>query len=187
MTKCKPLAALSWLWSIERYDSGEKVPLSSSVATKKNLVISSHTLSPGTYVASLSGAYLFLGYNSNSKFSVTSRIYSTLNGLNNTVSKTITVLHRDLIATISGGSLRTSSVNLPLVIDATSSYDPDNSSSNLTFIWTCSFGGGNACVDKFNKQLVLSSNSLLQFAANTLNPNACIPYPVHNFIIFELQ
>lgn len=59
MSECKPSAALSWLWSIVRSDSGEKVPLSSGVATKKNLVIPSHTLRPGvTYIASLSGVYL---------------------------------------------------------------------------------------------------------------------------------
>lgn len=91
------------------------------------------------------------------------------------MSKTITVLKRDLIASIRGGSQRTSSVTLPLILDATSSYDPDGSGlSNLTFTWICSFGGGNTCIDKHLKPLVLSSSAVLELAANTLNSNPCI-------------
>jgi len=54
-----------------------------------------------------------------------------------TVEAFVEVESSDLIAIISGGSSRSISSFLPLVLDASHSYDPDDPQTNLNYQWTC--------------------------------------------------
>ena len=49
------------------------------------------------------------------------------------------VVSQPVLAAIAGGD-RTLSMSTPLLLDASSSYDPDNSDEPFTYTWTCTSG-----------------------------------------------
>lgn len=97
-------------------------------------------------------------------------------GLNNTASVAISVKRSDLIASISGGNIRSNSVTLPLVVNATASNDPDfGSNSQLNFAWTCTTSSGSICTGSGGTPLSLASTPALVFPQYTLQASiTCI-------------
>eukprot|EP00026_Physarum_polycephalum_P000154 Phypoly_transcript_00154.p1 GENE.Phypoly_transcript_00154~~Phypoly_transcript_00154.p1 ORF type:complete len:2133 (+),score=340.58 Phypoly_transcript_00154:537-6401(+) len=149
---CQPAGALVWGWTVVRYDTQEIVPLAANVVNKKSLVIPGGTLSPGAnYTVTVMGSYPSLPGN-----------------LSNSASMTIIVQRSDLVSAIAGGNIRSSSISQPLVVNATNSFDPDN--SNLTYTWSCTANGG-PCEDNSGGSLVLPHAAALVFPANTLSSN----------------
>ena len=60
-------------------------------------------------------------------------------------STTIRIQSSALVARISGGSARLIGVSEQLLLDGSSSYDPDSSDTTLTFTWSCTSAGA-SCV-----------------------------------------
>jgi uncharacterized protein YfaP (DUF2135 family) len=89
----------------------------------------------------------------------------------------ITVLERPLIARIRGGNRLLSSALLDLMLDASSSQDPDAEveSQNLGFAWSCSIGDG-PCFDYFGSEIELSGSSNILVPSGTLKATFDVPY-----------
>ena len=72
---------------------------------------------------------------------------------------------------IKGGSYWTQPVNTDLILDASKSYDPDNTNSVLNYMWTCVTDTGSVCTDSSQQVITFSSQAVQTVRANTLQQN----------------
>lgn len=96
----------------------------------------------------------------------------------------VTVLRRDLVASIAGGSgLETSSLK-SLTLDGSASHDPDSDSAQLFYEWSCLEGGtsetdnsgANACLlrDESGVEIALPSTPILSLPAGVLSSGSFV-------------
>lgn len=81
------------------------------------------------------------------------------------------MVRSDLVAQLAQAGNITQAADKPLILDASSSYDPDNTSSSLQFTWSCANPdtGSPQCLDSTEGVLTwTSSNGNMQIAAGTL-------------------
>jgi hypothetical protein len=133
---CAPLNE-KWLftWSLSSIVAQLGVtgtPLIPSLSTYKvvrNLVIASNTLTAGfdyTWMVNATSA--------------------TDSSLMTSSTLKVSIIRSSILAMIANGN-RMITPSLPLSLDASPSYDPDDSSTSLSYLWSCTIGsiGGNAC------------------------------------------
>jgi len=97
----------------------------------------------------------------------------------NTAIITLTVLQSDLVAIISGGTMRTISEAAPFILDGTDSYDPDG--GDITYWWNCTDALGDAC-----DRNVSGSSSKLTVGAGALpDSSSREPYTVTLYVQSE--
>ncbi|KAJ3177259.1 hypothetical protein HDU87_004510 [Geranomyces variabilis] len=134
---CSPSATLTYLWT-----SDQPFP-AGSVFTLPTLFINKGVFS-GTYV--------------------TVTVTGTDSGTTTTANQTVTVqpLPHVVVAAIAGDSPRASGVNIPLLLDGSSSVDTNYPSATLTYVWTCAASAGGTC------PTISSTTNVLKFDKNTL-------------------
>jgi hypothetical protein len=86
--------------------------------------------------------------------------------INNTATVEVVVGLQKIVALIAGGSFRQFGIGTTFTLDASSSYDPDASSGNLKYFWSCSADTSTA--DCSGLSISSKSSSTLTVAKNKL-------------------
>ncbi|CAM9609510.1 unnamed protein product, partial [Discosporangium mesarthrocarpum] len=89
-------------------------------------------------------------------------------GDNNTDSVYLEVLSQALVASIDGGD-REVGTTQELILDASPSHDPDESSGNFSFTWMCTDSTGVQCTDYNGDPLYLENITSTNVPANTVD------------------
>jgi len=99
--------------------------------------------------------------------SYTIRATATIDGVDTSALQTLSIGRSKLLASVTGlGSMMSQSSDL--VLDASASGDPDNSTAVLLYTWLCVTADGNECVNLDGSALSLPSAAVVNIPNSTL-------------------
>jgi len=95
--------------------------------------------------------------------------------LKNTAKVTVHVPKSALVASISGGSQSSAGASNAIKLDASDSFDPDESNVKPAFAWSCAMRDGSQCFDnKLNAPLELPSTDVVTLPELTLRSDTYV-------------
>jgi hypothetical protein len=164
LPSCAVATRLSYKWIV--LSSTSHVEITSTSNNPKLLSLPSYTLDVG------------LEYNA--ILTVTSFVRNSTAGVSS-ASLTIYVESGNVVAVISGGSLRSAAIANALVVDGSESYDDDYSGiTDLNFTWSCTISSLN---DDYGAECGLFTNNATEVSTPTLvvEPNRMKPNSTYQF------
>jgi len=141
-------SVIKYAW---RQDAGPSFEFGAA-RTSSALNIPSGTLEPGAYV-----------------FELKAKV-DGMPDLQATLSYSVVVEYQPIVALINGGTGFSQSRDDVLELDASASYDPNNTGDALSWTWDCVVSGGGTCVDSNTSlALVIPPTSVISIPAGSLD------------------